>query len=101
MPEMTKPLDVFIATIGQTAQTSAFALICNLRKAGLACDMDYLDRSIKAQMKHANKLQARYVAIIGEDEASEGKVMLKNMQDGTQQLIRADEVHNIIGERGE
>lgn len=96
LPQNSRPLDVFVATIGQPAQLNAFALICNLRKLGFACDMDYMDKSIKAQMKHANKLMARYVAIIGEDEAIQGKVMLKNMQDGTQQLISAVEVQNII-----
>ena len=65
-------------------------------KCGVTADMDFMNRNIKGQMKQANKYPARFVAIIGEDEAAQGKVMLKNMQSGIQELVDTHEVQNKI-----
>ena len=54
--------------------------------------MDFLNRSLKAQMKYANKYPAKFVAIIGEEEVQQNKVMLKNMETGEQQLIDMDTI---------
>lgn len=96
LPEKKDGIDVFIAPIGAETQTLAFVLLCKLRAAKLTADMDYMGRAIKAQMKHANKYPARYVAIIGETEAAAGKVMLKDMSSGEQTLITVDEVADKI-----
>lgn len=91
LPDLTHNIEVFVAPLGTQAQSIAFKLLCKLREAGIAADMDFMDRGLKAQMKHANKFQARFVAIIGDDEAIQNKVMLKNMLTGDQQLIDAGE----------
>ena len=91
LPEINGNIDVFVAPLGIQAQGIAFKLLCKLRQAGIVADMDFMDRGLKAQMKHANKNQARFAAIIGEDEAVQNKIMLKNMLTGDQQLIDAGE----------
>jgi histidyl-tRNA synthetase len=92
LPEVSSGLDVFVASFGEGTKAAAFGLLTRLRLAGLTADMDFMERSIKAQMKHANKYPARFVAIIGENEAAEGKVMLKNMQTSEQELVALGDV---------
>jgi len=92
LPEVTNKIDVFVAPIGTEAQGMAFKLLCDLRKQGFTADMDFMDRNIKGQMKQANKYPASFVAIIGDDEVAQGKVMLKNMQSGVQELVDSSAV---------
>lgn len=80
-------LDVYIVTLGEGARRPAFKLLSELRAAGIRSDMDYMDRKMKAQMKSADRLSAKTVLIIGEDEVTEGVVQLKNMADGTQEKV--------------
>lgn len=96
LPDATNKIDVFIAPIGEETQGIAFKLLSDLRIKGITADMDFMNRNIKAQMKQANKYPARFVAIIGDDEAVQGKVMLKNMQSGIQELVNINEVQNRI-----
>ncbi len=71
--------DVFVASLGAAMSVPAFELALAFRKAGLKADMDHAGRSLKAQFKYADKLGARYVAILGEDEVTRGVVKLRNM----------------------
>ena len=80
-------LDVFVATLGEGARPAGLSLLYDLRRRGFAADLDYLGRSLKAQMKYAGKQQARYVAILGENEVSSGVVALKDMDAGTQENV--------------
>ena len=96
LPEVTNDIDIFIAPIGQQVQGMAFRLLCDLRKNGIVADMDFMNRNIKGQMKQANKCSARFVAIIGDDEAVQQKVMLKNMESGVQELVAIEEVQEKI-----
>ncbi|WP_425061190.1 Histidine--tRNA ligase [Sporomusa carbonis] len=96
LPVITSAVDVFVAPLGIKTQAAAFKLLTELRQAGITADMDFMDRSLKAQMKYANKYPAKFVALIGEDELEQDKVMLKNMETGSQELInRAELVHMI------
>jgi len=84
--------DVFVATIGEAAAAGAFQLLDKLRKAGLAAEKDYLGRSLKAQMKYADKFKARYTVILGEDELNRGVAMVRNMTTGSQEEVALDKV---------
>ena len=55
--------------------------------AGIACEVDHMNRSIKAQFKYADKLQAKYVAVIGGNELAQGVMNVKNMSDSTQESV--------------
>ncbi|WP_153732644.1 histidine--tRNA ligase [Sporosarcina obsidiansis] len=80
-------LDVYLVTLGEAARTKGFELLGQLREAGLRSEMDYMDRKMKAQMKSADRLQANYVIVIGEDEVNNNIVQLKNMTDGQQNQV--------------
>jgi histidyl-tRNA synthetase len=82
-----KNLDLFIATLGDQAKTFAMKLIKDLRGKNIICETDYLNRSLKAQMKEANRQKAKKVLIIGEDEIKKGKAILKYMESGKQEEI--------------
>jgi histidyl-tRNA synthetase len=87
-----KNLDLFIATLGEEAKVFASTLIRELREKNVSCDTDYLQRSLKAQMKEANRLNAEKVLIIGEEEIKKGKAVLRDMQTGEQKEIELDRV---------
>jgi histidyl-tRNA synthetase len=85
-------LDVYIVTLGDRARRPGFKLLRELREAGIRSDMDFMDRKMKAQMKSADRLHARTVILIGEDEVTEGVAQLKNMEDGTQEKVPVAEL---------
>ena len=89
------PPQLYVGMMGDV-KTEAFRLITSLRDAGISVETDYLDRSVKAQMKYANKIHAGHVVIIGEDEIASGKVNVKNMDDGTQTECALGEIASVI-----
>ncbi|MGI6092202.1 MAG: histidine--tRNA ligase [Negativicutes bacterium] len=101
LPSSDNKLAAFVVTLGASTPV-AFKLLSELRKQGITSDMDFMNRSLKSQMKLANKYHASYAAIIGEDEAIQGKVMLKNMTSGEQELLDFECVLNKLkAEMGE
>ncbi|MFB5084133.1 histidine--tRNA ligase [Symbiobacterium thermophilum] len=85
-------LDVFVATLGEAARPVGLKLLYALRDAGLSADIDYLGRSLKAQMKYAGKQNSRYVVILGEDEVRQGVASVKHMDEGTQESVPLDQI---------
>ena len=75
----TPERDVYIGSMGEKGLLKAQSLTYELRKAGIQADCDTVERSVKAQMKYANKLQAQYAAVLGEDELNRGVIKLRNM----------------------
>ena len=90
-----KGLDIFIVTIGEKADKEAFKLLAKLRENNISADKDYLGRSIKAQFKYSDKLEAEYTIVIGDDEVDKGVVTLKNMYSGEQVEVN---IVNLIDE---
>ncbi len=80
-------MDAFVATMGEVARPVGLRLLYELRSAGISADLDYLGRSLKAQMKLAGKQSARYVIILGENEVQSGVAAVKNMDAGTQESV--------------
>jgi histidyl-tRNA synthetase len=83
----SKKLQVFIASIGEQAGTTALKILRDLRNAGISADMDFVDRSLKAKLKAADKSGAKYAVIIGEEEISKDSVIIKKMSDGSQKSV--------------
>lgn len=79
--------DIFVGNIGDESSFFAQKLVSDLRTLGIKADRDHLARSVKAQMKFANKLGSRYTVILGDNEISEKKIRLKNMDEGTETEI--------------
>ncbi len=92
LPEMDTKTDAFVVALGDVAQGAAFKLLTKLRQAGFKAGMDYAGRSMKAQMKQANKANARFALIIGEDEVKEACVQLKDMEKSEQQKVSFDNI---------
>jgi histidyl-tRNA synthetase len=82
--------DLFIATLGEQAQKLAFGLTNELRRAGIVAEMDYADKSLKSQLKRADKLNSSFALIMGDKEIDEKQVLLRNMQTKDQQTIPLD-----------
>ena len=82
LPTSINQLDLFIVPITEKGKSLGFKLISDLRTAGIGCDMAYGDRGLKGGMKAADKSQARYALVIGDDEVISGKCELKLMSSG-------------------
>ncbi|NLB73635.1 MAG: histidine--tRNA ligase [Firmicutes bacterium] len=80
-------ISVFIAAMGAEAKLQAFRMTHALRKRGISTDIDYLDRSLRSQMKYADKLGAKKVVIIGEDELRGDYVIVRDMVTGEQTQV--------------
>ncbi len=78
--------DVFVAPLGEAARRAVVDLVASLRRKGMAVETDYLGRSLKAQLRTASKLGARWVAMVGEDELARNVVTLKDMEGSGQQV---------------
>ena len=76
--------DLFMATVGAGERAFAFSLMNKLLQKGMRVEMDYEGKSLKSQMRRADKLGARYSVVIGESEMSSGRATLKRMTDGEQ-----------------
>lgn len=84
--------DISVSFIGDNARLYALNLVHKLRERGVVAIIDTLNRNLKGQMKYANKLNARYSVVIGENEIEKGIVILKNMQSGEQKEIKAIDI---------
>ena len=76
------PCDLYIASMGENASVFAMKLASDLRNEGFAAESDLIGRSLKAQMKYADKIDAKYSMVIGDDELAAGKAKVKNMTTG-------------------
>ena len=79
-PGENSEIELFLAGLGPAASERCFRLMHGLRKAGLRVDTDHEGRSLKSQMKQADKAGAAYVLIVGDQELEKGKGLLRNMQ---------------------
>ena len=91
-PEPVQQPDLFIAALGAKSQTLAFEWICQLGLDGIRVEMDLGDKSLKSQMKRANRLGAPYVLILGENELAAGEAVLRNMATKEQTSVSLDSI---------
>lgn len=89
--ESQKPR-IYIAGMDEKSREAAFRLASQLRKEGISAEPDSMNRSLKAQLKYADKLGAEYVAVIGETELANGGVNLKEMKSGNQEFVRFENI---------
>lgn len=87
--------DIYIGSIGENAFIKSHALTYKLRQASIKADSDDIGKSVKAQMKYANKIGSKYSMIIGDDEINLNTATVKNMETGEQVQIN---LNNIIEE---
>lgn len=86
------PVELYVGILGQESKASAYQLVKQLRGSGVVVETDYMGRSVKAQMKYANKIGAKNTVIIGADELSNNKANIKNMETGEQKEVALDKI---------
>jgi histidyl-tRNA synthetase len=83
---------IFIATIGERAERYAERLVYQLRENGISAEKDVMNRSLKAQMKYADKLGVTYTVVVGDEEIESNRAVLKNMKSGEQKDVSLDSI---------
>jgi len=92
--EIPKPSDdsVLVAVMGDKAKLFGLKLVSELRKNGINAQMDLMERNIKGQFKYANKINAKYTVVIGDNELETEMASVKNMADSSQRQVKFDDL---------
>ena len=98
LPEAESDVQLYISNIGEEADLYSQKLVNELRMQGVAVEKDLMSRSLKAQMKYADKIGAKYTVVIGDDEIKNGKVNVKNMTSGEQKEVEITDLKRIVEE---
>ena len=93
------PRGVFFVTLGDEADQKGFVLLSKLQQIGVHCNISYDKKSMKSQLRQADKWNAHYVCIMGEQEIAHNAVIIKNMQNATQETVLCDRVVTYFQER--
>ena len=97
---LTSAPKIYFITLDEPSKKLASKLMYELRKTNISCDTDYIGKSLKAQMRDANKTNAEFVYIIGAEEITKGMGILKNMKDSSQTEIKFDALINHFTKQG-
>lgn len=92
-------VDLYIGARGENEKKHAFKLAHDLRSLDVKCEINHMGRSVKAEMKYANKIGSKFTTILGEDELENNKINLKRMEDGeifTVNLSDIEEIQKIV-----
>ena len=82
---------LYIATMGDDAKVKAFNLLKQVRECGIVAETDVVGRGLRAQMKYADKIGAKYSMVLGDNEIAENKAKVKNMESGEQTELMLDD----------
>ena len=99
LPGTERIPEIYFVTVGEKSYAYARKISCALRKADVYTEMDLLDRSVKAQMKDANRKKARYVVVMGEEEISMNKAEILVMETGERKEVSLDSIYKRIIEK--
>jgi histidyl-tRNA synthetase len=92
-------IDCYVVALGEKAKDESVVIVDKLRKAGIVAEKDYQDRKVKAQFKAADRLKAKYVAILGDDELEKNVINVKDMQTGEQTEVSLDSLTEHLKEK--
>lgn len=95
LPSEEKP-KLYVGILGKEARARAYTIVNELRQKGVVVETDYMDRSVKAQMKYANKIGAQYTVIVGDNELQAGCANVKNMENGETKEVKLDEIADYL-----
>jgi histidyl-tRNA synthetase len=95
IPAFSK-IEIFVAAIDEESKTKAFEILYNLRKLNISSEMDFEGKSVKGQLKLANKLNATYVLLIGPEELSRNICRLKEMETSIQEDVDLDKLYDYV-----
>jgi histidyl-tRNA synthetase len=98
-PLAARALDCYVIPLDDAARADAVRLVRRLRADGLGTDMAYVERSLETQLKHADRIRARFAALIGEKERARGVTTIRDMTSGEQTEVSLDQAAAWIMER--
>ena len=90
---------LFVAVLGEEPHRAAYRLINQLHLEGIRAELDYEGKSLKSQMRRADKLKAQYVLILGEEELKQGRAVLRNMESKSQEEVPIQDLVNALKKR--
>ena len=90
--------DLYIIAMCDRAKQDILVYAQKLRQAGVSTEIDVMDRSFKAQLKYANKINAKYMVVLGDEEIDTNKVSIKNMATGESVEVDLDKIENFFKE---
>ncbi len=99
LPAPEEGVDCYLAGMDAPSRERAFLLANELRRQGVSCETDLMERSVKAQFKYADKTGARFVAVLGERELLEGAAEVKDMKTSSSERVKLEELANYIQRR--
>ena len=88
--------DILVIPIGEAAERTAVELVVSLRRQGISAEYDINCRSVKAQMKYADKIGAKYTVVMGDDEVAANQYQLKNMENGETVSITLEQIADVL-----
>lgn len=89
-------VELYVGILGKEAKAKAYKLVNEVRMAGIVAETDYMDRSVKAQMKYANKIGAKNTVILGADELEKGAAVVKNMETHEETEIALERIADLF-----
>ena len=99
LPAPEEGVDCYLAGMDASSRERAFLLANELRRQGVSCETDLMERSVKAQFKYADKTGARFVAVLGERELLEDAAEVKDMKTSSSERVKLEELANYIQRR--
>lgn len=91
-----EPVALYVGILGKEAKARAYKLVNEIRSHGVIVETDYMDRSVKAQMKYANKINAKKTVIIGSEELADNRAKVKDMETGEQTEVALDKIAELF-----
>jgi histidyl-tRNA synthetase len=89
-------IKLYTASADENSRKHVFHLVMQLRNSGISCDLDLLNRSLKAQMREADRQKAQFVVIIGENELKSNSLTVKNMKTGVQEVVATKDLADYL-----
>ncbi|EKS4343233.1 histidine--tRNA ligase [Clostridium sporogenes] len=89
-------VDLYLGNMGDKAKLEVLKLAKELRDRHIKCEIDHMGKSVKAQMKYANRIGAKYSMVLGEEELNTGKATVKRMEDGEQIEVNIKDIDTLI-----
>ena len=91
-----EPVALYVGILGKEAKAKAYKLVNEIQSHGVIVETDYMDRSVKAQMKYANKIGAKKTVIIGSEELADNRAKVKDMETGEQTEVALDKIAELF-----
>ena len=88
--------DLYVGARGEEGKLASFKLANTLRTRGIKTEINHMGRSLKAEMKYANKIGAKFTVVLGDDELQTGNAKLKRMSDGEQFEVNLNNIEEIV-----